>query len=97
MTDTATPTYRQAIEGDITIPGYGTGARKALKDAEKRNRQLLEQHERDLAIQTEAKAWIRGEIERLNDELADRHILERDARLAVKQYRDRFGIKGVEQ
>jgi hypothetical protein len=96
MTDTQPTSYHQIVEGDVAIPGYGTGARKALKDAEKRNRQLLKSHEDDLAEQTAAIAWIDGEIARLTDEKADRIVLQRDARLAVKQYQDRFGIKGVE-
>jgi hypothetical protein len=97
MTDTQPTSYRQIVEGDVAIPGYGTGARKALKDAEKRNRQLLKQHEDDLTEQAAAIAWIDGEIARLNDEKADRTTLKKDAALAVKQYRDRFGIKGVEK
>jgi hypothetical protein len=96
MTDTQPTSYRQIVEGDVAIPGYGTGARKELKDAEKRNRQLLKQPEDYLTEQTAAIAWIDAEVARLADERADRVVLQRDARLAVKQYQDRFGIKGVE-
>jgi hypothetical protein len=97
MTDTAPTSYRQIVEGDVAIPGYGTGARKDLKDAENRNRQILKEYEDRLATQHAAIEWIDGEIARLNDEKADRIILRKDAALAVKQYQDRFGIKGVEQ
>jgi uncharacterized protein YqeY len=97
MTDTQPTSYRQIVESDVAIPGYGTGARKDLKDAEKRNLRIFKEYEDLLATQIAAIEWIDGEIARLGNEKVDRIIIKKDAAMAVKQYQDRFGIKGVER